>query len=97
MTSKIEQNLGKDIVNLMECLFESGKKIFDYKISGNKIGCTVILRMTEYEHSHGLFTTGKSPSRQLRDAARHKDHMQQRNTSVVNKGTQGIVLRTCQI
>ena len=81
MVSIIEQHLGKDMATLLECLFQSGKHLHDYKISGNKIGCTILLRLSDLNIPQARFPAGKSPSKQLRDQARHIDHKCNKSTS----------------
>lgn len=82
MLSKIEQYLGCDIVLLLECLFDSGKLLHDYKICGNKFGTTVLIRLADHDTPpYQGYSTGKSPSKQLRDIERLSRRQQQAATS----------------
>ena len=89
MPSKLEEYLGMDTVNLLLCLFDSGKVLNDYKICGNRFGSTVLLRLADHNmSSQPRFPTGKSPSKQRRDIERHHRRHTSSTSSTKGSGAQ---------
>ena len=74
MASKLVDYLNEDLVSIMESMFDRGKTLHDYKITGNKYGCTIIMRLTDHAILQPKFILGKSPARQQRDITRLVDH-----------------------
>ena len=87
MASKIVELLGYDVVAMLECLFDSGKTLHDYKIGGNVFGSTIVLRLADpSKPSYHGYSMSKSPAKQQRDTARQRMRCQHGEYSSPGKG-----------
>jgi hypothetical protein len=73
MSQKLVDNLNKDLVHIMDRLFDRAKVLHHYKVTGNSFGCTVTICLTDHRMSAPRFILGKNPSKQYRDSARCVD------------------------